>query len=37
MRTVRLSLVAFLLGFLLFAGGFSQLRFLWNAYLHAGF
>ena len=36
MRTVRLSLVAFLLGFLLFAGGFSQLRFLWNAYLPAG-
>ena len=36
MRTVRLSIIAFVLGFLLFAVGLSQLRFLWNAYLHAG-
>lgn len=37
MRTVRLAIIAFLLGFLLFAGVLSQVRFLWNAYSHAGF
>lgn len=37
MRTVRLSIAAFLLGFLFFAGVLSQVRFLWDAYSHAGF
>lgn len=36
MRTFRLALLAFVVGFLLIAVGASQLRFLWNAYQHAG-
>lgn len=36
MRTLKLSVIAFLLGFALIAGGLSQLRFLWDAYSHAG-
>lgn len=37
MRTVRLAILAFLLGFGLVAGGWSQSRFLFNAWSHAGF
>lgn len=37
MRTLRLAILAFLLGFALFAGVFPQVRFLWDAYSHAGF
>jgi hypothetical protein len=37
MRTVLIALLAFSLGFLGVGLGVGQTRFLYNAYLHAGF
>lgn len=37
MKTALISTAAFLLGFGAVALGFSQLRFVWNAFRHAGF
>ena len=36
MRTVRLAIIAFLIGFAAVAGGVSQVHFLWSAYHHGG-
>ena len=35
-RTIRLALLAFVLGFLLFGPGLGQVRFLLSAYHHGG-
>ncbi len=37
MKTLRIALIAFVLGFLLTAIGLSQTMFLWNAFHHGGF
>jgi len=37
MKTFRIALLAFLVGFLTVAVGVSQMVFLWNAYHHGGF
>lgn len=36
LRTLKLSLLAFLLGFIAVGGVAMNMRFLWNAYLHGG-
>lgn len=37
MKTFRIALLAFIMGFVLVAIGLSQTMFLWNAYHHGGF